>query len=254
MSRSIKRSHLAIGVAVVLTAVGLGVDGGYQQPISWQWEENGWGLHLSPADGDVGIGTDDPLARLHIYDGQDGGFAEGWNGYIWLGGASPANMVLDNNEIIARNGYGPGTLYMQQEGGAFVVHGNTPGVDRFEITSTGEVVIGEPSTQFDNYELQVDGNIVAQGMRISMDAWADHVFDPDYDLPSLDDLEADIERDRHLPGLPSADEVLSSGADVGEVTRELLASVERLTLHTIRQEKELRRLREQLADRRGASR
>ena len=84
------------------------------------------------------------------------------------------------------------------------------------------------------YKLAVDGKIIAEELRIQLSgAWPDYVFESSYALPSLSTLEDHIRRHRHLPGVPSADEVRQDGIAVGDMQRVLLEKIEELTLHIL---------------------
>jgi hypothetical protein len=64
-----------------------------------------------------------PDAKLYIPSGDDAGMAS--DGYIHLGLKSSANLLLDNNEIIARTNGSPSTLYLQNDGGTVHVGAHT---------------------------------------------------------------------------------------------------------------------------------
>lgn len=82
-------------------------------------------------DGDVGIATVSPAARLHVTDGTDSAPAGG--GYIVTGDVSGANISIDNNEIMARNNGAISTLFLNNNGGAVFV-GDTLQIDSTETT------------------------------------------------------------------------------------------------------------------------
>ncbi|MFW2438535.1 MAG: hypothetical protein ACN4GR_04105 [Arenicellales bacterium] len=67
-------------------------------------------------DGRIGIGTEKPEIPLHIKNGTDAD-KTGSSGYLLMGELSARNMVLDDNEIQARNNGNASTLYLQREGG-----------------------------------------------------------------------------------------------------------------------------------------
>jgi hypothetical protein len=73
-------------------------------------------------------------------------------------------------------------------------------------------------------------------------AWPDYVFQGDYKLPSLSELEHFIKTNRHLPDVPTAEEVKESGLSVGEMNAILLKKVEEFTLHVIDQNKRINNL------------
>ena len=61
----------------------------------------------------------------------------------------------------------------------------------------------------------------------------DYVFEPDYRLLSLEEVQAYIEQHKHLPEVPSAKEMKKNGVDVGEMEMVLLKKIEELTLYVI---------------------
>jgi len=65
----------------------------------------------------------------------------------------------------------------------------------------------------------------------------DYVFEEDYDLPTLAEIEAFITANKHLPEVPSAAEMEEEGIVLGDMNMLLLKKIEELTLHTIKQEK-----------------
>ncbi len=74
---------------------------------------------LVDAAGNVGINTTTPATRLHVAGGTDAAAAGG--GYITIGGTSGRNMVIDNNEIMARNNGKAATLYLNADSGAIIL-------------------------------------------------------------------------------------------------------------------------------------
>ena len=74
----------------------------------------------------------------------------------------------------------------------------------------------------------------------SLNGWADYVFESDYQMLSTEELEAYIKEHGHLPGVPSAEEVVENGLDLGEMNKILLEKVEELTLRVLELEKQVR--------------
>lgn len=99
------------------------------------------------------------------------------------------------------------------------------------------------------YYLLVEGGILTERLRVANrngTSWADHVFDPAYPLMPLRTVEQFIQANHHLPGVPSAQEVSTQGIDVTQMQATMMAKIEELTLHAIRQERQIAYLRRQL--------
>jgi hypothetical protein len=94
------------------------------------------------------------------------------------------------------------------------------------------------------YNLVVGGKILAEEVRIKLiKDWADYVFETDYRLKALPEVEAFIRNHHRLPDVPSAVDVAERGIDLGRMQSTLLAKIEELTLYVIEQQKDLETLR-----------
>ena len=72
--------------------------------------------------------------------------------------------------------------------------------------------------------------------------WPDYVFEEDYTLRPLSEVEAFIAANNHLPDVPSQTEIETNGAELGEMNRILLQKIEELTLYIIEQDKRIQEL------------
>ena len=72
-------------------------------------------LHVDAEDARVGIGTTTPGSPLHVDGGNDAVRATANSGHLILGPTNGTNLVLDGNEIIARNNGQPNVLYLNHE-------------------------------------------------------------------------------------------------------------------------------------------
>ena len=81
-------------------------------------------------------------------------------------------------------------------------------------------------------------NIKTDDINVNMSNVADYVFEEDYNLKSLSEVESYIKENKHLPGIPSATEIEQNGVSLSKMSNMLLEKVEELTLHMIRLEKE----------------
>ena len=118
-------------------------------------------------------------------------------------------------------------------------------VERMIITHDGNVGIGT------NYpgsnRLAVEGTIAAREIVVTdVNPFPDYVFEEDYQLPSLKQIESHIKTKKHLPDIPTADDIKKNGIPVGRMQAKLLQKIEELTLYVIDQNKELVSLRQEV--------
>ncbi|WP_020600266.1 hypothetical protein [Spirosoma panaciterrae] len=116
---------------------------------------------------------------------------------------------------------------------------------------TSDSPVANASDQF----LTVDGqgNVVKARYRLRIQdpaQWSDKVFTPGYSLKPLPTVEAYIQQNRHLPDVPSAEEIADKGVDLVKMNALLLQKIEELTLHSIEQEKRIKALEEKLSEKR----
>ncbi|WP_114938424.1 hypothetical protein [Mucilaginibacter endophyticus] len=94
------------------------------------------------------------------------------------------------------------------------------------------------NTKAATYALAVGGKAIAEAVTVQMQSgWSDYVFEKAYQLPSLTEVKTYIDQNKHLPDVPSANEVAKEGIDLGEMNKLLLKKVEELTLYLIEKDK-----------------
>ena len=183
----------------------------------------------------VGIGTPflNPNTRLSIQTAADYSNAfslENATGTVrfnaFLGGPSNANTVS-----LGTTGNMPIALY-------------TNNANRVFILGNGNVGIG---TDNPTYKLSVNGNVRSKEVVVES-GWADYVFDKDYPLRSLKEVENYIGEYNHLPGVPSATDIQKNGLNVGELQTKMMEKIEELTLYVIDLKKEIDHLKSRIND------
>lgn len=97
-------------------------------------------------------------------------------------------------------------------------------------------------TLYPSERLAVNGNIKAREVNVSTSGWADFVFDPDFNLMPISELKSFIKEKRHLPNIPTEEEVMDKGIWLSEMNVKLLQKVEELTLYIIQQDDQIREL------------
>ncbi|HEY0978905.1 MAG TPA: hypothetical protein VGE21_15650 [Flavobacteriales bacterium] len=96
------------------------------------------------------------------------------------------------------------------------------------------------------YRLYVDDGILTEKVKVAIQTtvnWADHVFAPDYALMPLNEVQEFISCNGHLPGVPSAEEMVKEGLDVAKTDAMLMAKIEELTLYMLQLKAELEQLK-----------
>ena len=95
------------------------------------------------------------------------------------------------------------------------------------------------------YKMAIAGGIITEKVRVATNGtafWADFVFDKNYHLRTLAEVESFIKINKHLPEIPSTSDVAKNGIDLAETQALLLQKVEELTLYVIQQNKKIEKL------------
>jgi hypothetical protein len=232
---------------------GVGISGITNYSVGVQGISNGTGLggyFFNSAGGrslvsmnKTGIGTFSPDALLHI------------NGATTAG----STIIIDDNDdpIIQFHKAGINKGFIQQQEndfkigtvltndrGRFIVRTN--GLDRLFVDSVGYVTIGGRigPTLNGPYRLAVRGKIAATDFNVvASGSWPDYVFDPSYKLRSLEETEAFIKANQHLPNIPAAAAIEKNGLELGDMQKRMMEKIEELTLHLIEANKALKEFR-----------
>ncbi|MFT3679086.1 MAG: hypothetical protein QM791_02365 [Ferruginibacter sp.] len=105
----------------------------------------------------------------------------------------------------------------------------------------GNVGIGTANT---THKLTVNGAIRAKEIRVNT-GWADYVFEKEYQLQSLEDVEKYISEHKHLPGIPPAAILQKEGVDISDIQTKMMAKIEELTLYMIEANKKIEALQQE---------
>ena len=175
------------------------------------------------------------------------------------------------NKTIGRNFYWDGGKYVRikqgfasqlsfSSDGDIVLQTAPDGIANSTISSwntvsfknNGDVAIGTTSQQakldvsgaVNANSANIAGIIKTKEVQVTLAGWPDYVFDKDYKLPTLNEVEQFIAENRHLPNVPTAAEVEANGLNIGEMNAILIQKVEELTLYILDLQKQINALKQ----------
>jgi hypothetical protein len=191
------------------------------------------------SSGNIGIGSTTSTYKLSVNGtmyvaknmilGPDDNVNEGAQ-LRFSGAAAYRYFTIDNYQGNLR-------LFTLNEGGTAST--------KFFMSNAGNVGIGTITPG--SYKLAVEGKIGAREVVITNTAWADFVFNENYKLNSLSEVEKFIKENKHLPDVPSEKTVLKEGINMGKMDATLLQKIEELTLYVITLNKENESLKQRVA-------
>ncbi|CAM1343633.1 hypothetical protein [Tenacibaculum amylolyticum] len=189
--------------------------------------------------GNVGIGELSPVAKLEVGNGDlqvsNMGHFKGWETNTLTGLGLDVGVSEGNGYIMTYDR----TLHKYSDVRIVAQGGYNKGIT---VATNGNVGIGNDAP---DEKLAVNGTVHAKEVRVDLTGWPDYVFETSYNLPTLEEVEKHIKNKGHLENIPSAKEVEENGVLLGDMNKKLLEKVEELTLYTIQQEKEIKKLKEE---------
>ena len=189
------------------------------------------------ATGKIGIGNvTNPLAKLHMLSDSN----------------EDAGLILETSNKTSRKAflqfYDANHKIEVSKNGMKIISAN----DLLDINARSIKMMGRVGINTDNnftgnydYALAVKGGVLTSEVYVKeVDEWHDYVFSEDYHLISLDELENYIMSQKHLPDVPSGNEVMDKGYNMADMDGALLKKIEELTLYTIDLQRQLREQQE----------
>jgi hypothetical protein len=235
------------------------------------WSSNANGIHYN--SGNVGIGTNAPSQLLHL-NNTEGKAAINIDGSQPTIGNSAMSQVVFNDLtgsnmfVNALRKYNGNIEFVQS---CYISSSSTwatimrfyynnakwqiqNGVSDIEYLNSGNILLNNAGGVLINtsyipsgYHLAVGGKIIAEEVLVELQtAWPDYVFNPDYNLPSISEVDSFIKENNHLPGVPSQSEISEEGIRLGKMNEILLKKIEELTLYIIQQDERIKHLEEQI--------
>lgn len=203
-----------------------------------QISQTGNSVYLDDTDAYFGVGTQNPEHPLHIVTPMGGNW----------------QAKFDNNTkvyLAKGNGFGIFVRTYSSLSSRYAMHLQSNAGILFRVNNDGKVGIGTTTlpamttAEGSMYRLYVNGGGLFKEVTIETD-WADYVFDKDYKLTSLEEVEEHIEENGHLHKTPSAEELEErGGVELGEATVAQQEKIEEVFLHLIELNKKIKKLEEE---------
>jgi hypothetical protein len=137
--------------------------------------------------------------------------------------------------------------------GTFIINNATLNKNVFMVKPDGTTQIGVGTPKVGglaaNAMLSVDGLILAREIKVAIanTHWADFVFEKNYKLMPLAEVEKYIAKNQHLPNVPTNEDVQLDGIDLVAMHATLLQKIEELTLYLISESKRIEKLEQENA-------
>ena len=163
-----------------------------------------YGNNVYRLEGRVGIGNSDPVTNLEVSNNLSSGGTAGVclsnsNVHRWFIGMNGDRQSI--NDLLIGNFDNLGESYQ-----GFLV-----------IKPNGDIGIGTDETY--SYKLAVNGAIITEEVTVKVsEDWPDYVFNKEYELLSLQQLESYIEQNGHLPEIPTKENIDQPRLDYLTVT------------------------------------
>lgn len=185
-------------------------------------------------DGNVGIGTTIPQAKLDV------------SGDIRWGSAG-SMLKLDQGGAIELRG--TGVPYVDFSNDASSDYDARMILQSDDILVIDGANVGIGTSDPGSFKLAVEGKIGAREVQVTItNPWPDYVFQEDYELPSLMEVASFIKQNKHLPEIPPSEEIQRNGHKLGEMDVLLLKKIEELTLYLIELKKENEGLKKDISE------
>ncbi|NQU35009.1 MAG: hypothetical protein HQ521_17420 [Bacteroidetes bacterium] len=200
------------------------------------------GSHLTiERGGNIGIGTQTPIGNFQIHDPNN------QHNIMYI---TPKSTTGDSSSVFFAEDDDASTgMYWMYDGTGNRMglwgktsYGGPYGPHMLINRNSGDMAIGGENFAT-GYKLSVEGKVICEEVRVSLQAdWPDYVFEENYNLMPIVDLKNFINTNGHLPNIPPAEKLESSGIEIGEMQRLLLEKVEELSLYIIEQEARIEKL------------
>ncbi|CAM1344371.1 hypothetical protein [Tenacibaculum amylolyticum] len=251
------------------TGIGFQTSANFEQPVSFQRLVNmRSSLELSGnlgmsgrlyVNNRIGVGIGSPAEKIHVLNGNirvDDGKFIAKEALVLQPDARRAGhpydkIVFNNNRSEEMIHFFRGNMYLHHtsnnEKGGLIASDDALQLKGGNSTEANDRVEFLNSANEVKTTIQ-DGVVRTNEIRLNVSTFPDYVFANDYKLMPLEEVDAFIQKNKHLPNVPTETEVVKEGMNVGQINTLLVEKVEELTLYTIQQEKKIKKQEEQIQE------
>jgi len=195
------------------------------------WTKSGADKIYYSGSGYVGIGTAAPSEKLNLYGGLNQFIRfDIDNGWDWKIGATAVTTATGSDATFAIQGGAVLDNLFVVNGGGNVGIGTDMPTQKLEVNGTTKT-----------NHLEVTGHVWIKEKIVvnETNPWADYVFDTDYDLLTIAELDKYIIENKHLPNIPTSEDIKNNGQDLGAINVLLLEKIEEQSLYIIDLQKQI---------------
>ena len=179
-----------------------------------------------------------------IFIGSEAGYNETGSEKLYIANSNTSTPLIGGDFLNSTLKFHTGSAVPSASAGFVAIgdfstpNGSTPG--------SGGINSFPAFTGSSKYRLIVQDGILTEKLKVALRngaEWADYVFDPEYKLMTLEEVEQFTLQNNHLPNVPSADEMVKNGLDITKTSAKLMEKIEELTLYMIQLNKDIRSLK-----------
>lgn len=193
-------------------------------------------------------GFNNKLGNDNLFIGFASGYTNKQSGNVMIGDGAGSNNDGSQNVFL---GYyagayetGSNKLYIDNSATATpLIYGDFSSKKIGINTSNLVSLLG--GADLSAYSLYVKGGILAEEVHVEA-GWADYVFENDYTLMPIEKVASFIEKNGHLPNIPSAEAVAKEGIELADITKRQQEKIEEIMLYVIEIQKEIDTINKEL--------
>jgi len=205
-------------------------------------------LHFTKGSRNTGIGTEAGYNNIsgsgNIFIGFQAGYNETGSNQLYIASSNTATPLVKGDFGNQNLKFHTGTTAPTATAG-FVAIGDFTANGSTVTPGIGAINTFPAFTAGSRYRLIVQDGILTEKLKVALrngSDWADYVFAPDYKLMPLEEVEQFTKENKHLPNVPSADDMVKDGLDVTKTSAKMMEKIEELTLYVIELNKRIKEL------------